>query len=116
MKKKLKIMLSKLLKKYLSGKKGQKIISLIYKIWCFACKLLPLKNRVLFYTIRADGKLLDNARAVYDALDAPKIIFAHMLPHSHSLSLKALFYILTSKVIVTDDYLKYSRFTRFRKR
>lgn len=104
-----------LLKKLFANRAGQKLISFFYKIWCMVCKLLPLKNRVLFFTIRANGKLLDNANAVYDMLDAEKLIFAHMLPHSHSVSLKALFYLLTSKVIVTDDYLRYSRYTKFRK-
>lgn len=104
-----------LIKKLLANRIGQKLIGLTYKVWCMLCKLLPLKNRVLFFTIRADGKLLDNAKAVYDLLNADKMIFAHMLPHSHRLSLKALFYLLTSKVIVTDDYLRYSRYTKFRK-
>lgn len=107
--------MKKLLKKLLANRIGQKVISLFYKIWCAFCKLMPMKNRVLFFTIRADGKLLDNAKAVYDMLDAEKMIFAHMLPHSHSVSFKALFYLLTSKVIVTDDYLRYSRYTKFRK-
>ena len=104
-----------LIKKLLSNRIGQKLIGLSYKVWCLFCKLLPMKKRTLFFTIRADGKLLDNAKAVYDSLNADKMIFAHMLPHSHSLSFKALFYLLTSKVIVTDDYLRYSRYTKFRK-
>ena len=79
-----------LLKKLFANRAGQKLISLFYKIWCMVCKLLPLKNRVLLFTIRANGKLLDNAKAVYDMLDADKMIFAHMLPHSHSISFKAL--------------------------
>lgn len=103
------------MKKLLANRLGQKLISLFYKIWCVACKLMPLKNRVLFFSIRADGKLLDNAKAVYDKFDGKKMIFARMLPHSHKVSLKALFYLLTSKVIVTDDYLRYSRYTKFRK-
>ncbi len=104
-----------LIKKIFANRIVQKLISLIYKVWCMLCKLLPIKNSVLFFTIRADGKLLDNAKAVYDSLNAEKMIFAHMLPHSHSVSFKALFYLLTSKVIVTDDYLRYSRYTKFRK-
>ena len=103
------------MKKLLSNRIGQKLIGLFYKVWCLLCKMMPMKNRVLFFTIRADGRLLDNAKAVYDSLNAEKMIFAHKLPHSHSVSLKALFYILTSKVIVTDDYLRYSRYTKFRK-
>lgn len=103
------------MKNLLAKSVRQKAISLIYKIWCIFCKLVPMKNRALFFTVRADGGLLDNAKAVYDALDTEKMIFAHKLPHSHGISFKALFYILTSKVIVTDDYLRYSRYTKFRK-
>ena len=29
---------------------------------------LPIQNRVFFYSIRADGKLLENSQCVYDAL------------------------------------------------
>lgn len=107
--------MSNLIKKLLANRLGQKLISLAYKVWCLLCKMMPMKNRVLFFTIRADGKLLDNAKAVYDLLNADKMIFAHMLPHPHSVSFKALFYLLTSRVIVTDDYLRYSRYTKFRK-
>ena len=70
---------------------------------------------MLFYTIRADGALLDNAKAVYDALDADKVIFAYMLPHSVKIKPLAYYYLLTSKVIVTDDYLRYMRAIRLRK-
>ena len=45
-----------LIKKLLSNRTGQKLIGLAYKIWCLLCKLLPMKNRTLFFTIRADGK------------------------------------------------------------
>lgn len=78
--------------------------------WRGFCFRLPLKNRVFFYTIRANGALLDNIRCVYDALDVPqKVIFAHMLPHSAKIKPKLYFYLLTSKVIVTDDYVRYLR-------
>lgn len=107
--------MSNLIKKLFANRLGQKLISLAYKACCLLCKMMPMKNRVLFFTIRADGKLLDNSKAVYDSLKADKLIFAHMLPHSHFVSFKALFYLLTSKVIVTDDYLRYSRYTKFRK-
>ena len=79
------------------------------------CKLLPVQNRVFFYTIRADGKLLENLDCVYRACDCDRVVFAHMLPHSFALSLRARKLMLTSRVIVTDDYLKYCRDTRLRK-
>ncbi len=88
---------------------------LIHHIISFFCRLLPLKNRVLFFTIRSDGKLLDNAQAVYDALDAEKVVFAKMYPHSTKQRPKIQYYLLTSKVIVTDDYISYLRYTKLRK-
>lgn len=78
------------------------------------CRCLPVRNRAFFYTIRADGRLLENLKCVYDACEGRKVIFAHMLPHSFLLSLKARRLMLTSRVIVTDDYLKYCRDTKLR--
>ena len=58
-----------LIKKLLSPRARRRILDFLNHLWCGFCKLLPLRNRVLFYTIRANGRLLDNSRAVYDALD-----------------------------------------------
>ena len=77
-------------------------------------RLLPVQNRAFFYTIRANGKLLENIDCVYRACDCKKVVFAHMLPHGFLLSLRARRLMLTSRVIVTDDYLKYCRDTRLR--
>jgi len=103
-----------LLKKMLSPKLRRKVLNFLNRLWCAVCKCLPLQNRVLFYTIRADGKLADNSKAVYDALDAKKVIFAHMLPHSIKIKPLAYYYLLTSKVIVTDDYVRYMRAVKLR--
>lgn len=76
---------------------------------------LPIQNRVFFYSIRADGKLLENSQCVYDALgDVQKVVVARMLPHPVLLKPKIYYYLLTSRVIVTDDYLRYLRHTRLR--
>ena len=74
----------------------------------------PLQNRVFFYTIRADGKLLENISCVYDGCNCEKVVFAKMLPHSFRQIAKVRKYMLTSKVIVTDDYMKYLRAVRLR--
>lgn len=103
-----------LLKKILSPALIRKIFNFLNHAWCALCRLLPIRNRVLFYTIRANGRLLDNAKAVYDALDADKVIFAHMLPHSVKIKPLVYYYLLTSKVIVTDDYLRYMRAVKLR--
>ena len=98
-----------LIKKLLSVRNRRKILRFLNKLWRAFCSVLPLRNVVLFYSIRADGKLLENAKAVYDALDAKKIIFAHKLPHSVKIKPLAYLYLMTSKVIVTDDYVRYMR-------
>ncbi len=79
---------------------------------CF--RLLPVRNRVFFYTIRCNGKALDNLKCVYDAVHCKKILFAHMLPHSFFQMMCARYYLLTSRVIVTDDYVRYLRQIRLR--
>jgi len=75
---------------------------------------MKLKNRVFFYTIRSDGELIENMKCVYDALDADKKVFAMKLPHPARVKPKIYYYLLTSKVIVTDDYLRYLRAVRLR--
>lgn len=104
-----------LLKKIINAKNRRRILEFLNRAWCIFCRMLPIRNVVLFYTIRADGRLLDNAKAVYDALDAKKVIFAHMLPHSVKIKPLAYYYLLTSRVIVTDDYVRYMRAIKLRK-
>ncbi len=82
------------------------------EIVTFCFRLLPVRNRVFFYTIRSSGTMLDNLKCVYDALNCKKVLFAQMLPHSFSQMLRARYYLLTSRVIVTDDYIRYLRQVR----
>ncbi|MBR4727171.1 MAG: CDP-glycerol glycerophosphotransferase family protein [Clostridia bacterium] len=91
------------------------IMRLGRRFWLFVCRHLPLRSRVLFYTIRADDRLLENAQAVYDLVDGKKVVFAHKLPHSIRENVLACYYLLTSRVIVTDDYVRYLRLFRLRK-
>ncbi len=74
----------------------------------------PLQNRVFFYTIRANDALLENINYVYQNCDCEKVVFAKMLPHSFRQIAQVRKYMLTSKVIVTDDYMKYLRSVRLR--
>lgn len=75
---------------------------------------MKVKNRVFFYTIRSEGELIENLKCVYDALDADKKVFAMGLPHPARVKPKIYYYLLTSKVIVTDDYVRYLRTVRLR--
>lgn len=68
-----------------------------------------LHDRVFFYSIRANGELRENIRFVYENCDTEKVVFAKMLPHGLKQVTLVRKYLLTSKVIVTDDYLKYLR-------
>lgn len=103
-----------IIKKILTPAMRKKIFVFVQNTFLFVFGHMPIKNRVLFFSIRANGKLLDNAKAVYDALDADKVIFAHMLPHSMKLKPKIFYYLLTSRVIVTDDYCRYMRTIKLR--
>ena len=99
--------MKQLLKKIFSEKFRRLIFSTINRLWCAFCYHLPVKNRVLFYTIRCNGALDGNAKAVFDALDGKKIIYAHKLPHSKLNKAIAYYYIITSKKIITDDFCRY---------
>lgn len=70
----------------------------------------PLKNQVLFVSPRADGHLEGNAKALYPFIKGKKTICAKRLPHNPQTALEMTEEILTSKVIVTDDYVKYLRY------
>lgn len=103
-----------LLRKLLPQPLRHALMRLFRRVWFLLCSHLPLRDRVLFYTIRADGRLLENAQAVYDKLDCRKVIFARRLPHGRKDNLRAYYYLLTSRVIVADDYVRYLRSFRLR--
>lgn len=107
--------MKELIKKLLPAPLRLFITRCIFSAFAFFCRLLPIKDRVLFITVRANGKLLDNAQAVYDALDCEKTVFAHMNPQTQKQNFKAYYLLLTGKVIVTDDYLRYFREIKLRK-
>lgn len=72
--------------------------------------VFPVFKQVFFFSIRNDGSLLENSDAVYQALpDVKKVAFCSRLPHTKKEKLEIYWRLLTSKVIVTDDYCKYLR-------
>lgn len=73
-------------------------------------KDIKVKNQVLFITIRKDGKLEGNAKALYPFVKGKKKIVAARLPHDEKTINKMVKAVMSSKVIVTDDYLKYIRY------
>ncbi|MCI6858299.1 MAG: bifunctional glycosyltransferase family 2 protein/CDP-glycerol:glycerophosphate glycerophosphotransferase, partial [Eubacterium sp.] len=70
----------------------------------------PLENKVLFISCRSDKNLEGNAKALYPFIKGKKVICAQKLPHDKETALRMTKNILTSKVIVTDDYVKYLRY------
>lgn len=105
----------KLVKKLISAKNRRRILRFLNRAWIYLCGKLPLRDRALFFTVRANGKPLENLKAVFDALDAKKVVFARKLPHSIKVKPLAYYYLLTSRVIVTDDYVRYLRAVKLRK-
>lgn len=87
----------------------KKLYRVFLRVWIAVCRRLPLRRRVLFYSIRANGRLLENAQCVYDALDAKKTVFAKKQPLSSLWRPYIYYLLLTHKVVVTDDYLPYLR-------
>lgn len=71
------------------------------------CKV---QDRTLFFSVRKNDELEGNAKALYPYVKGEKVIFAKQLPHNPLDIMKAIKLIKTSKVIVTDDYLKYLRY------
>lgn len=72
-------------------------------------KQKPLKNQTVFFTIRKNGSLEGNAKALYPHVKGKKLICAKQLPHSKLTEIKMFHDLMTSKVIVTDDYVRYLR-------
>lgn len=75
---------------------------------------LPVKNQVLFFSIRADDKLEGNAAMLYPHVRGKKIVRAKMGKPSWEWEMRTYYEICTSKVIVTDDYIRYLRHVRIR--
>ncbi len=74
----------------------------------------PVKNQVLFYTVRKDGELEGNAKALYPYIKGKKVICARRLPHNPITKLYMYYKNITSRVIVTDDYNRYLRHFQLR--
>lgn len=106
--------MKELLKKLIPVKLRRGILSGLNRFWVKLCRALPLQRYVLFYTIRSDGSLTDNALMLYNALACKKKIYAHRLPHTLIQKAKAYYLISRAKVIVTDDYCRYLKLVKLR--
>lgn len=66
-----------------------------------------VQDKVLFYSIRSNGKLEGNMAALYPYVEGKKVIVAHKLPHNLLRELWGVYQTVTSRVIITDDYERY---------
>lgn len=73
-----------------------------------------LQNRAFFYTTRADKIPLENLSQVYYSYKGEKVLFAKRYPHTLKDNAEIRKYIMTSKVIVTDDYINLLKKVRLR--
>lgn len=94
----------------------QNILQKIKKKMVAFIKKAKVKNdKVLFISIRKDGELEGNAKALFPYIKGKKVVCAKMLPHGRLTELKMFYHIYTSKIIITDDYVKYFRYFQLRK-
>lgn len=77
-------------------------------------KSLKLSDRVFFFSSRSDGAFLENLNAVYKKYPGEKVVFCKKTPHSLRDKFRIRKYLLTSKVIITDDYIDCLRYVRLR--
>lgn len=94
----------------ISNFKEKTFVNNVIKFAIERYKTKEVINRTLFISVRKNGELEGNAKALYPYVKGDKVIFAKQLPHNPLQILKAVKLICTSKVIVTDDYVKYLRY------
>lgn len=88
---------------------------LLFKKMIAFIKRCKVQNKVLFVSIRKDKVLEEgNLKILYPHIKGKKVICAKMLPHNWLTELRFYYQIFTSKVIVTDDYLRYLRYFHVR--
>ena len=75
----------------------------------------PVKDQVLFFSIRKNGELEGNAKALYPYVEGKKVVCAKMLPHGGLRKIRMYYKMIRSRVIVTDDYNRYLRHFQLRR-
>ncbi len=70
---------------------------------------LKIRDRVFFYTGRTSGEPDENLAQLYRSCDEKKVLFAKVEPHGFRDLVKKRYYLFTSRVIVTDDYIYHLR-------
>ena len=101
------------IKKHLSGFYSLIIKELLLLITAFF-KSKKLKNSVFFVSSRNDGEFLENIGTIYKKYSGEKTAFCKKKPHSIRDNITIRKQLLTSKVIVTDDYIGCLKTVRLR--
>ncbi len=70
---------------------------------------MKVQPRVFFYTGRTTGEADENLNQVYKNCTEKKVLFAKERPYGFIDTVKLRYYIITSKVTVTDDYIYFLR-------
>lgn len=73
-----------------------------------------LKKSVFFFSSRNDGEFMENLGTVYKKYNGTKVKFCKKTPFSLKDNHKIRKQLLTSRVIVTDDYIDCLRYVRLR--
>ncbi len=77
-------------------------------------KRKKLRKSVFFFSTRNDCEFLENLDAVYKNFGGTKTKFCKKTPHSFKDAIKIRKHLLTSQVIVTDDYIDCLKYVRLR--
>ena len=87
----------------ISNFKEKTFVNNVIKLAIERYKTKEVINRTLFISVRKNGELEGNAKALYPYVKGDKVIFAKQLPHNPLQILKAVKLIYLQVVIVTGD-------------
>ena len=76
---------------------------------------MKIQDRVFFYTGRTTGEPDENLGQLYKSCNEKKVLFAKVKPHGFRDLLRKRYYLFTSRVIVTDDYIYHLRKHKLKK-
>ncbi|MBR5437980.1 MAG: CDP-glycerol glycerophosphotransferase family protein [Clostridia bacterium] len=88
---------------------GRRVYRAVDFIITFIFSCLKVQNRAFFYTGRTTGEPGENLNQVYKSFKGKKALFAKQKPHNFKDLIRKRYYLFTSKVIVTDDYIYHLR-------
>ncbi len=93
---------------------NKKLMAYIGIILTYFYSKRKLQNRAFFYTSRENGTPLINLDCVYRGFKGEKVLFAKRKPHTFKETERKRRLLLTSRVIVTDDYIDLLKTVRLR--